>query len=314
MKIIFGEISKEVIAQLKNWIKTKLGCVIGRSEFMKNRFTFATISNLENLQQVFEAFKNELNSWEATSCIIVVEPNNSEIHRFSGLELADFLQKKYLNKIGKDVNSYDGSIRCDFTMNVKCPVTEVQVNFPDFDCVAFYPQSIDESDPLYDPSMYAPFVCFNLTSDIYGFCIILRDLITKRFGKTPVEVGDLNKLKPAFDEAIAIYQKMAERTILNYNSVTNADKICPIHLAHNNSYYIAPHNESAFIETKKHLYLNEMPVIYARRIIKEWQDFFTHSKLPDYSNIFVEATPIIKHLKHKQCSSYLNMETLLKKR
>jgi hypothetical protein len=290
MKLIYGEISKEVIEQIENWLKNKLGCVVGRAEFMKNRFAIATVSNRENLQEVFEVFKQELNSSNVTSCIILVEPKNQDFRRLNGLGVANFLQKNYLDRS----ENVDGSIGYHSTMNIRCPVTEVRVNFPDFDCVSFYPQSIDESDPLYDPSMYAPLVCFNLTSDIYGFCVIVRDIFTKKFGKSPVELGDLNKLETAFEEALASYQRMAERTILNYNSMTNPGKICPIHLSCNNLYYVAPHNESAFIETKKRLYLNEMPVIYGKRIIKEWKDFFNNSKPPDYSNIFVEAKPLVK--------------------
>lgn len=69
------------------------------------------------------------------------------------------------------------------------------------------------------------------------------------------------------------WQIMAEKTINNYINITNTKK-CPVHLSADKSFWFANHQDPAFAELKKKLYIHRMPKLYVKEIIKQWNAYF----------------------------------------
>jgi len=288
MKALYGKATVAQLEAISSWLGGSLRCLIGKSEFRKGRFGYAVIEAPEDFHTAINVFKIKLKELELTSCLMIIEPNNINLSSLSGLEIVDYF-KRYCVE-ADDSHTQDGTVKsfnCQLCVQTICPVTEVILDFPDFDFVAFYPQSIDESDKLYDPSMYAPVPCINVTSDLYGFAMITREISIDRLGIPPSKVSNLQELDAIFKLALNQYQKMAEKTIEGYGKATNPERICPIHLTKDQKHYISPRDESALIEVEKQPHLSEMPVMYGARIVEKWMKYF--ASLPNYSDISVKS-------------------------
>jgi len=152
------------------------------------------------------------------------------------------------------------------TLSVPCPVTGTTVAFPDFDIVAFYPHAINEVDPLYDPSVHAPFICLNQASDLYGFALYMREVMERAGG------GDATNVLPQCAmQAMSQWNDMACKTINAFRKRTNPAVLHPAGVSEDGRHYLTPHNEAALHELEKKVYLSEMPRIYLTRLVGEWE-------------------------------------------
>jgi hypothetical protein len=105
------------------------------------------------------------------------------------------------------------------------------------------------------------------------------------------EVYDLSSIDQRhslFTKAAEAWQGIAQITIQNYVRITNT-ALCPTHLSQDRRHWYASHQDPAFAETRKELHKHEMPVIYTKRIIEAWSDFFEHGKSICLSNTTVDG-------------------------
>lgn len=279
--------------QAERWLRRAVGCLFGRVHFHKERFAIASVSTAAELADVRAAFGEALRSRELLSCLVLLEPHN-ELQRGLPIEqLVSYLDDRYFTGIDagrRDIPLVNGATY-SLAYLLTCPVTGVPVTFTDFDQVAFYPQAVDESDPLYDPSMYAPFVCLNITSDSYAFALTCADRNEILTGRPLREVSPDERAE-VYESALSAFQRLAEQSITQYHKATNAAVSEPIGLSQDNRYYLAPHDEAAFAETAKSRFRNEMPVLYAPRIIEQWERHFATGATPDMSGIYLPAVPV----------------------
>ena len=82
---------------------------------------------------------------------------------------------------------------------------------------------------------------------------------------------------------------MAVSAINHFHAKTGSKYLCPIRLIDDESRYISPHDEAAFIEYEKVQHGSEMPIIYHMRIIEAWERYFNFGDDVDMSSIYVPA-------------------------
>jgi hypothetical protein len=288
----------DLLDRTQAWLHSEVGCLVGRVEYAKDRVAVAAITSRTDLAEVRTRFGDELATGEVASCLVLVEPGNDALGRLPITELVRYLDERYFAGAGPtDVTTRRvaaaAAVTYSLSYDLRCPVTRVDTAFRDFDQVAFYPQAVDKHDPLYDPSMFAPFVCMNITSDIYGFAMLAEDL-RKHQTKPDISFRSLLKTErhEVYDAALRMFQHLAERTIENYAHATDPAVLTPISLTQGRTHYIAQHDESAFAETAKRPFRNEMPSQYVPRIIAQWEAYFDHGVEPDMSGIYAASVPL----------------------
>jgi hypothetical protein len=151
---------------------------------------------------------------------------------------------------------------------MRCPVTdkpEVYSFFP----VAFCRNASNPEDPLYDPSLSAPFTAINTTSDAFAFAMFVADRSRVRFGKAPHGIDDPIEVAALFDWAVAAWQAMSVNTIRSFSRVAvRAERAVSLDGAQHN--WFAPHRDPSFAEADKAMHGHDMPVIYARALTDIW--------------------------------------------
>ena len=158
-------------------------------------------------------------------------------------------------------------------IRLKCPVTGESTLFDDFECIAFCPQSRDEADPLYDPLMFAPYPCVNLSSDVFAFSSFVADSALSAWGRPVYCEPSPERIEPLLQLCVDRWQRIATKTIRNFEAVTNT-ALCPVHVGADETYWVAHHKDPAFAERKKEAHAHELPVIYANRIVDAWMRHF----------------------------------------
>jgi hypothetical protein len=288
-----ADIPDDLADQAERWLRRAVGCLFGRVHCHKDRFALASVSNAAELAGVRRAFGDAICTQGLLSCLVLIEPGNNLLRAMPIERLVRYLDRKYFTATDsrrRDIPIVSGAAY-SISYTITCPVTSLAVLFTDFDQVAFYPQAADEDDPLYDPSMFAPFVCINITSDAYAFALTCADrseILTQR----PVRELSAAERSEVYDAALKAFQRLAEQSIAQYHNATNPDVADPIHLSDDRQYYIAPHDEAAFAETAKRLFRSEMPVLYAPRIIEEWERCFATGAAPDMTDVYLPAIPV----------------------
>lgn len=288
-----GRIENElVIDKLHQWFTTDLGCQPGRREFARGRFKFYVIEGIDDFSEKYRRFLQELAEHTASGCVFVFPdiPTTSDVSvedvfALLGSRLAEFtLRRGFLSSQGEQVNN---------KITALCPVTNQMADFFDFDFVAFCPQSMNEKDPLYNPSLEMPFACINLSSDVFGFSLLVRDVCSQIFGCLPFQLSDMEKLDHLFERSIELWQRLAMNTMKTYASRTNADLVCPIHVSKSQAHWISTHSDSSFASLKPDLHLQEMPKSYAPRIVEQWRRWFEHGEKMDFAAVNIPDMPYL---------------------
>lgn len=259
-----------------NWIGKEVGCVFGRREAIKGRYCIAIVGDCDEFESANRFFINALKEGRVSSCLYVYREAEDSKKLESVADATRLLRHVLLarRETGARNGNYTQSIELD------CPATRAKVEFPDFDFVGFYPQARFESDPLYDPSNYAPVVCINQASDLFGYSLFVQEIMEKkRLGKTLTELdpGQLHDLTTHTQNA---WNQLAARTIEYFGKQTNPALLAPARLSSNQCYYVTPHDEAAFGEDIKQPHVSEMPCVYLERIKEEWSRFVSGSGCP----------------------------------
>jgi len=279
-----GKRDNETVAhEMKQWFLHCLGCAAGIREFSLGRYTIAVLDETtlsDSLIQTYQQFLLDLRAYRRVGCLFVF--NVPSLYEEQAVSTRDVLQKlaEYMS-ILTDVSPE--TLLCGGNFNKKltlpCPVTGRATRYEDFDAIAFCPQAHRKADPLYDPLMAAPYPCVNFNSDLFGFAMYVRDRWLKTYHSEIYQCNDSTIIYTFLRKCAEGWQKMARKTIKNYISITDTS-LCPTYLAEDERQWCAYHQDPAFAETTKELYVHNMPVVYTEQVIALWMQFFLRGMSP----------------------------------
>jgi len=263
-----------VLEEMTDWFSSCLRCIAGRREFQKGRYMIRVVNNNDDILDLFSAFTERLASQQSVGCLFVF--NEPAFYKDGPACVEDAMaylceRMAILTDVPATTLLNGGGLNKRLTL--RCPVTNTPTVFDDFDAIAFCPQSESELDSLYDPTVAAPYICVNITSDIFAFSMFAKDMSELHAGKAPHEIEDMAEAKGVLARCAEPWQRMAEKTIRNFEAVTNTAR-CPIHLTEDKRGWVASHKEWAFAEIKKERHTHNMPVIYANAVVNAWWDYF----------------------------------------
>lgn len=296
METLGTTVPDHLMTTVASWLHRGVGCFVGRAGYGRGRFAVAVVRTPAEFDKVRAKFGDALADRELLSCLVLVEPDNGALTKMTATDLVRYLDSTYFSRDRvsrrRSVAQVQG-YSYNLSYLLRCPVTGVMTTYSDFDQVAFYPQATDTTDPLYDPSMHAPFVCINITSDVYGYSLAVADIHRRgQVPRPPFAAMTAAARREIYRQALHIFQGLAEKTICHYGDATDPAVLEPIHLVHEGRYYIAQHDEAAFAEEAKLPFRNEMPVRYAPRIIDQWERYFLTGLPPDMSQVYSPSAPI----------------------
>ena len=251
----------------QHWLQRDLMCSAGKREFRLGRYHVATVRNGADYAREAETFFAGVRDHSRTGFLAVVDDRG---RRYANAEeelrtLGVLMQEAGLCENADAV--VDGeTISIEF--EVECPVTGLQTTYSFFP-VAFCRGSSNVDDPLYDPSLSAPFIGVNMTSDAFAFACLVRDQCIRLYGSKPEELTCIHAARKLFQHSVTTWQNMSVNTITSYNKRA----ACPeraVHLSDDRKSWLAPHNDPVFAETRKEMHAHEMPVIYAQNLCDSW--------------------------------------------
>jgi hypothetical protein len=275
-KFDFSQADDKALKDMHQWFSRGLDCVAGRAEYKRSRYYVDTAYTPADTSQVVDNFRTKATLQEATACLIIfpglLAPSTSVVLKVT--KMAELLHIQ----ANKTVEQLINGDNLNFSLQLLCPVTNRRVSFDDFDGVAFCPESNNKTDPLYDPLMFAPYPCVNISSDIYSFSCFVSDFCVTRHQCAIYELPCNQQKFSVMQSAAEKWQKMAERTIDNFLSRTDTS-LCPTFLTEDKCHWYANHQDPAFAETKKELYRHDMPKVYAPKVVSSWMHFFEEGKI-----------------------------------
>ncbi|WP_437826296.1 hypothetical protein [Sorangium sp. So ce1153] len=265
--------NETVLKEMQAWFRDCLGCVAGRREFLLGRYMITVLDDAGDgtaVVDTYRQFRRSVLTYEKVACLLVF--NNPELYAESGstaLDTISYLAQQIapLARERPERLIRGGSVHQRHA--IKCPVTSALTLFDDFDAIAFSPQADDKNDPLYDPLMAAPYPCVNISSDVFGFSIFVRDRFLRKYNRDISRARPDDDLQGHLTECGALWQKIAAKTIRNYIAMTDTT-LCPTYLSEDERYWIANHQDPAFAESEKRAYRHEMPVAYTPQLIDRW--------------------------------------------
>jgi hypothetical protein len=265
-----------VLEAILRWFRERLPCVVGRREFNRGRYMIE-IARAATVPAIFDAFVSAVQSYENTACLFIFNEPEFYVGNADAHSAFQYLAGQMAQLGDSAPDELANGEALSNTITLTCPVIGIETGFDDFECIAFCPQSADINDPLYDPLMYAPYTCVNLSSDVFAFSYFVLESSLKKFGKAPHEIADVKILAPFFSLCIERWHKIASSTIGNFAAITDTSR-CPVHVVSSGDHWVAAHRDPAFAESAKVPHLHELPIIYASRICDAWIDHFAGGK------------------------------------
>lgn len=278
-----------VLAEMEGWFRQSLPCVAGRREFNLERYE-VVIATKDTVRSIFDSFSRQVSHYEKTACLFVFNDERFYAGRSNAHAAFRFLAEQMQPISTVTAEALANGDALSTTINLRCPVTDIQVAFDDFECIAFCPQSSDLADPLYDPLMSAPYPSVNMSSDIFAFSLFVRGMANSLHFEDVASIHKAGKLTGFFDSCIDRWHKIASRTIRNFEAITDTRK-CPVHITPDGDHWIAAHKDPAFAETEKVPHEHELPNIYARRVTDRWLRHFSGVEEYSASGLAVEGMP-----------------------
>ncbi len=167
----------------EDWLHHGLRCSAGRREFKLGRYAVARFRNGAEYAAAFAAFRREVAEESKTGFLAIFVHDEFRLRTAS--EELEALGTA-MREAGQtdDVQALIGGRTLGHAIDVTCPVTG-QVTAYEFFSVAFCRHASDPGDPLYDPSLSAPFTAVNTTSDAFAFARLVHDQAIKAWGRAP---------------------------------------------------------------------------------------------------------------------------------
>ncbi len=261
-----GSAETRASLSVNDWLANDLRCSAGKREFQLGRYVVSHVRNGYQFAASFDRFAAEVAKFEKTGFLAIVQSrqtfrNSADELRMLGQIIVD---AGYAESAGALIRSETVAIPLD----IDCPVTGLATTY-EFFPVAFCCHAGNPSDPLYDPSLSAPFLAINTTSDAFAFGMLVRDLSQRHFHCAPHEIPSRSDFERLLARCVAAWQNMSANTIQSYEKVAlRPDRA--VSLSEDQHYWQAPHNDPVFAELEKAMHRHEMPVIYAKRLAAKW--------------------------------------------
>lgn len=264
-KCPFHSLQPDVFA---NWLEDGLRCSAGRREFKAGRFFVTRFRNGTEYAEAFAQFRRQVAEERKTGFLALLVHDESRCQSAAD-ELRLLGEAMREAGLAKDVESLIRGETLGTPIDVTCPVTGKPTAY-EFFTVAFTRHGGNPSDPLYDPSLSAPFTAVNTTSDAYAFARLVHDQSVRAWGCAPWEMThDRDAVELLFRKCVIAWQNMSITTISNYSQVAQ-DPSRGVHLVDNRTHWVAAHNDPVFAELEKCPHVHEMPIIYAQRLTAKW--------------------------------------------
>ncbi len=249
-----------------DWLANDLRCSAGKREFQLGRYSVSHIRNGYQFAAAFDRFAAEVAQFEKTGFMAIVQTRRKFSDSTAELRLLGeiIVDAGYAESAGALIRSETVAIPLD----IDCPVTGLPTTY-EFFPVAFCCHAGDPNDSLYDPSLSAPFLAINTTSDAFAFGMLVRDLSQRHFHCAPYEIPSRLDFERLLTRCVAAWQNMSANTIQAYEKVAQRPERA-VSLSEDQRYWHAPHNDPVFAELEKAMHRHEMPVIYARRLAAKW--------------------------------------------
>jgi hypothetical protein len=264
--------STSTVDLFASWMQVKLGCVVGRREFSKGRYSIVDLENT-SITEAVRRFMHSVAEYRSVSLICIIPRTTQNM----SMEKPSVEVLRELSIYGSLVCKHSpqellNSAVLELPITVKCPVTGIVTTYSFFG-VAFCPQAANPNDPLYDWPLSAPYPCINFTSDGFAFAMFVRDNSIVRFGVAPFAISGATDRDYLFNDCIKKWQRYAIHTLNRFAEETSGSQ-CKVQVSEDETKWQAAHNDPVFAETEKEFYVHEMPCIYARELVKQWQLVF----------------------------------------
>ena len=255
--------------EVEEWLETGgLQCSAGKREFRLGRYYVSRFRNGAEFRAGLDEFRRQVADGGKTGFLAVFH-NDGPPDTTAADEL------KHLGAIMEEAGMSDDAEALvqgrtlSTSIEVPCPVTGRDSHY-EFFSVAFCRNSGNPRDPLYDPSLSAPFTAVNTTSDAYAFARLVHDQCVRIHGCAPYEMThDRDALELLFARCVTAWQNMSATTIANYSRIS-ADPARAVHLSEDRTHWFAAHNDPVFAEMEKCPHAHEMPITYAARLTAKW--------------------------------------------
>jgi hypothetical protein len=249
------------------WLETGLQCSAGKREFRLGRYFVTRFAQGREYAEALAAFRREVAAYRKTGFLAIFD--HEGVCRTAEEELRLLGAAMFDADLTDDYDALISGETLAHAFNVACPVTGRDTSY-EFFSVAFCRHAAEPSDPLYDPSLSAPFTAVNTTSDAFAFARFVNDNAIRAWGVAPYEMThDRDAVELLFRRCIVAWQNMSTTTIQNYGRVA-VDPARGVHLSDDRTRWFAAHNDPVFAELKKCPHVHEMPVAYATRLAAKW--------------------------------------------
>ncbi|SHE59911.1 hypothetical protein SAMN02745157_0531 [Kaistia soli DSM 19436] len=259
-----GAVSK---SDFERWRDNDVRCSAGKREFQLGRYMVEHVRNGYQFLTALECFRSEVEAHRKTGFLAIVPSTETDY--------ADSLgELRRLGEIMTDAGFADSpgalinaqTIAIPF--EIECPVTGLPATY-EFFPVAFCRHAATIADPLYDPSLSAPFLAINTTSDAFALGMLVKDLSKRHFHCEPHQIEKRADFERLLHRCATAWQNMSENTISMYNRISAIPQRA-VALSEDHRSWTAPHNDPVFAETAKETHSHEMPVVYAERLCRKW--------------------------------------------
>ncbi len=251
----------------QTWLENGLQCAAGKREFRLGRYHVARFRTGADYAREMAQFRGDVAEHRRTGFLAIF---THEAHCESVEEELQLLGAA-MREAGMtdDETALIAGRTLATPLEVACPVTGMETIY-EFFSVAFCRNAANPHDPLYDPSLSAPFTAVNTTSDAFAFARLVNDQAMRLWGRPVHEMThDRDAVELLFRRCVTAWQNMSITTITNYSRVA-VDPARAVHLSEDRTRWSAPHNDPVFAELKKCPFQHEMPVTYAARLTAKW--------------------------------------------
>jgi hypothetical protein len=249
------------------WLEEGLYCMAGKREFRLGRYHVTRFRSGAEYAKGLADFRRMVSNHEKTGYLALFMTDERCPTVEDELNLLGAAM--YDAGLTDDLEALIGGRTLAHAIEVPCPVTGVPTNY-EFFSVAFCRNANNLEDPLYDPSLSAPFTAINTTSDAFAFARLVADQAMRAWGRPVHEMThDRDAVERLFRRCVTAWQNMSITTITNYSRVAE-DRSRGVHLSDDRTHWFAAHNDPVFAELKKCPHQHEMPVTYAARLTAKW--------------------------------------------
>lgn len=248
------------------WLESGLQCAAGKREFRLGRYHVAHVANGEDYVRALEAFRRHVAEHAKTGFLAIFDgsqcANAEEEVRLLGAAMREA-------RLTANADELIAGKTLAHPIEVVCPVTGRETTY-EFFSVAFCRHAANPRDPLYDPSLSAPFTAINTTSDAFAFARMVHDTAIRTWGCAPYDMAaDRDAVELLLRRCVVAWQNMSITTIQSYSRVA-VDPARGVHLSDDQTHWYAAHNDPVFAELSKCPHLHEMPIAYAARLAAKW--------------------------------------------